>query len=193
MISESAVLVGNGPSAVAEDNGAKIDSAELVVRFNLYPIELMSELGHKIGTKTDVWCLNTGFSTVKTAIEHRKKIGNEDFGSFLVGGKMPGRVMRYLAEQYPSKRVAGADTMLVRSLFGFLNKKPSTGLIACAYYLRYYPTIYITGFDILQGEDCPNEHYWEKQNRSLIQDKHSPVKEAAWLRHHIESGRVVVL
>lgn len=55
-------IVGNGPSEIGKGNGEKIDSYDIVIRFNNYKVDGYEK---DYGTKTDIWLRGPGGRDVK--------------------------------------------------------------------------------------------------------------------------------
>jgi len=64
---KSIAVVGNGGSLIGSDSGEKIDSCDIVIRFNNYDTSL--KYRKDVGRKTDIWC-NTFYRDIKYRDDH---------------------------------------------------------------------------------------------------------------------------
>jgi len=186
----SIAIIGNGPSALHGQNGALIDSCEVVVRFNHFRVN--SDWSPQIGTKTTVWGVNYGLILKgledlwpgpgirpHTVVYAPLIVRNEyhwhkcwrDVENWPESTYLCPRWVAELAQTY----LTGVD--------GFA----STGFLAIVHYaLNAEPgdEIYLHGFDHFLGQ---KHHYCDEER---FRKQHDAWVEADTVRKFIEEGLV---
>jgi hypothetical protein len=173
----SLIIVGSGTSLLDKKNGNLIDSYDDVVRFNDYKIKGFEE---SVGTKTTIW-FNVNKQD-KPGSQYLKKIfahsWDEDINKCPVYNFFKGR-----------SNIEKLSREVINKVIKLTNgASPSTGLLAIYYFLQYYETLTITGFDWWNRQD--HHYYGKKHYRG---PNHKPEVEKVLIDGLIEDNRVIVL
>lgn len=166
-------VIGNGPSALRHELGARIDRAAHVIRLNDFRT---AGFERYVGTKTTLLftCrLNEYLETIHQFPEVVLCL----LMNPLDGVTVPDRVIR-------APNVVDAVTwQAVEAMLPTLQLRegcyPSTGFLAVLYALQRYGHVCLTGFDGLGGG---NRHYYEDGVRA-VPTRHDGVRERDWLDH----------
>jgi hypothetical protein len=164
----SVIIVGNGTSIIKKKNGLKIDSFDVVVRFNSFKI-----IEKFTGKKTSHWfTVNTNhigesFTKIHT---HSWSFNKEEC-----------KIYKELSEVSFCTKTTKKDVLDTGLNF------PSTGLIAIFKYIARYGFVTITGFD---WWDTENHHYADNEKRGSL---HDPTKEKEIIMGLISQGKVFFL
>jgi hypothetical protein len=164
-------VIGNGPSALRHDLGARIDRATNVVRLNDFRT---AGYEAQVGTRTTMLftCrLNEHLATLDRFPEVVLCL----LMNPLDGVEIPGEALR-------APNVVDTITWpMVEALLPRLGLRegcyPSTGFLAVLYALRRFGHVFVVGFDGLGGG---NRHYYEDGVRA-VPTRHDGDRERDWL------------
>lgn len=163
---KSVILVGNGPSILKIKNGKRIDSFDIVVRFNGYQLK-PAYTGKKtlIHVQSEHSLFSNEFCTgaIPIVIPHQIR--------FLIGEVMKGYETMY-------KHINELQKLLPPKRF------PTTGLIFIYTLKKMKIDFYITGFDgNVQSSTFESSHYYKsKKNVSSIGHGYNHTDENSILR-----------
>lgn len=173
----SLIIVGSGTSLLDKKNGNLIDSHTNVVRFNDFRIEGFEE---SVGTKTTVW-FNVNKQDKPNSREFTKIVvhsWNEDVSKCPIYNFFKGR-----------PNVEKLSRAVINKVIDLTNgASPSTGLLAIFYFLQYFETITITGFDWWDRQ----EHHYYGVNH-YRGPNHKPEIEKKLIDQLINEGRVILI
>jgi hypothetical protein len=149
------VLVGNGPSILAQELGEQIDEFDEIVRFNDY---VTAGFERHTGNKTTLWSCFAPIS--KKAQHHRILLPHEQTTADLTASE----VYKVPARHYNELRRIIQERALVRS--GYRRDVaillPSSGLLAATYLLNVVGVdrLSLIGFDHFAKDRSRQHHYW---------------------------------
>ena len=175
-------VVGNAPTLLERDDGERIDSADLVIRFNR--VELTPPLTRHTGSRTDLW-----IRTPSVSPDHRPTKARAIAISGSVPFVRPSRYWQTLVAKelrLPSlgkaPALSGLDADSWHALVATLQAPPSAGLLTIASLRRTRPSAHLEvyGFSGLAGARGSN-HYGDRDKAS---SRHDWSAETAWLEHH---------
>ncbi len=168
---EEILILGNGPSATAEEWGHWIDRFPLVGRVNNY-----STAGYeaRVGRRTDIWFNGANQGLVARA-EVPPRVVVLIPGEVLAhkGRAIEARVRRRL--RLPPERFELVPKEEIEAFEAALgDKRVTTGTMAILWALRRYPRVVIHGFDFFQGSRAHyNDSAWR---RWWVWALHRPVR-----------------
>ena len=181
------VIVGNGPSVLDETKGSLIDSYDVVIRINDYQTKGFEE---HVGTKTDVWALET--KTLSRWEEFKDRFDIPELwllisNCFSESIEPVMKLAKSLREDMFISPIAKAHELRNK-----IAAHPSTGAYTIYTAMhQFHDPIHIIGFDHWQYEPKKEElnalgSYmapWEEL-------KHNAEKEKIWVDRLIEGGRL---
>ena len=189
------LLIGNGPSALENDMGDRIDSNEFDAVFRL-------NRGHKqddgslnkgfekqTGTRCDYWIASD--LRTQLAIERR----NDYQGVFVVTPKFKWnpQYVKHVSEKYPKVQfIPPAYENDINSIIDFSPKWPSTGVVAIHFAVNHFEEVYIYGFDTYDIK-YDNQHYFEnKPNKykDISHKDHDPSKEKQYIKYMLNNNKI---
>jgi tetratricopeptide (TPR) repeat protein len=160
------VIVGNSPREVGKKQGADIDRADLVIRFNNYPVDSSFDVDY--GTRTDVWVRSVG-----SWVEERKL--NQFEHVVIAGTNLLGRGfnMTHFMEILDTD-ISGSvfNEKYHYELIDLLKGPPSAGL------MMLYMVYRIRGS--LSSQDVYGFGFIDQLNEGVVNIGNSP----AGIRHH---------
>lgn len=175
------IVVGNGGSLLAEENGELIDDYGVVVRMNHgYPRKKLIQF---TGQKTDIWiCAYNNIA--RQYLEY--KLFN------------PAYALRLNNDTHIHPKMK--ENFLLWDLQNWHRLKedanilsyPSTGLVAIYFFLYYLqiPKITVTGFDFFQ---TTNFYQGKPKKNKIAKNWHNPYFEKIYILNLIEEKRIILL
>jgi len=181
MNDQKIILIGNGSSVLDNKNGSKIDSFDVVVRFNNFKVENYEEY---VGSKTNYWFTWSDFYEkihldidriyFHSWVKHKEKDKNYI--------KMQNKYPNIIVVQYevlPEIRLEIPE---------YPHNSFSTGLIATHLMLKEYKKVFIYGFDWWQ-EGRPH-HYGDNAQAGRL---HHPKLEYQYFKKFIDLNKIILL
>ena len=176
-------VVGNAKTLLSMSNGAKIDAADIVIRFNTYDSEKFAD---HAGRRTDI-----AVGSVTPGCSHLVEKYQSDGIKFFVSSRTPEAdrdSYRYLAEAFGEHGHLNAlkdrTLFMPREMIGSLSKElgavPTTGVMFLKWlFAKAQPSsVFVTGFTFGLGEDA---HYHADHKI----DKHHNLKaEGEWFKRN---------
>lgn len=176
-------VIGNGPSAMLQRLGARIDSADVVLRINDFQTKGYEEF---VGSKTDI-LFTCRLNEYRLTIQQFKEVV-----LCLLMNPLNGVTIESSVLQSPNI-VHAIDWPEVQELAKNLDLRaecyPSTGFMAILYTLRRFGHAYILGFDGLRSG---NRHYYEEGDRA-VPVRHDGERELLWLQQFERLGLITRL
>lgn len=204
----STIVIGSGTSVLEYEAGDVIDNEfDDVIRFHGFD-EAPQEYAENVGTRVTDVCMNTNINTARTV---RSKLKDDVFESLGVDGfyitwtrkRSLRRAFRHVKNSMWNYELCNYD-LLTRSLGRYAygndleNYDPeqdlSSGLIMVAQkvFEEEVDDLYIHGFDALEYDEVPANHYYE-EDRININRLHDLRNEALVLNQMSENGDVTKL
>ncbi|RMF59245.1 MAG: hypothetical protein D6746_08535 [Bacteroidetes bacterium] len=201
--SESVVLVGNGPSATSRRLGDRIDTFDVVVRFNRFVL-----LGYEpqIGTRTTIWAINGNHK-----VHARTTPGNLERGVIVAnpirfGSGLPGDPVFYVRDRRDKAieraTITGKPYEVVpedvwehvaRQMQRLTGSKrwgrPSTGSALVEYLGTQERPVHLVGFDCFKGGK-ESHHYFPTE---MNPGHHRAEWDEAFINQAIADGKAVRL
>jgi hypothetical protein len=183
---KNVVIVGNGKSALNNQNGKEIDSFDIVVRLNRF--KTIGFENH-VGSKTDVvavneqcfnWLLQTE-DEYYAEYERRHKLflkeNSINLQNFDKNQIQLGFYKNYFFKKPDLKNIKNIlilfsnkdiipKTLLEKCLFPTILQKFSIGYLSILYYLEQSYKVTITGFDSYQNSSC----YWSHNDKFFTEE-----------------------
>lgn len=177
------LLVANGPGALDQEGGEKIDAFEgWVCRFNWYETEGWEKY---VGTRTDVWVTIDSYAALIR--RSYKKVYHHAWREDETPTPALGLIQEFnpSADFIPLKAVEEAKEAM--------GGTPSTGAIAAWFFLRQGYEVWIYGFDFL--DPSRKHHYMHDEERGayLKGTLHKHEFEKPFFEKLIRAGKVKVL
>ncbi len=177
-LSARIAVIGNGPSIIGSAAGERINTADLVIRFN--QIHTGESISHDTGQKTGLWVVSPGYR-----IDRKKMPCN----MLCLSGPAPlMRSSRYWSNlaRLPFSRLSLTPLDSWYSLVDFLEAPPSAGILVLDTLIRHFPSLLVEshGFTTDTTEsgdtkragshygDChqvSTRHNWQRETRLLQQ------------------------
>ncbi|ASJ71677.1 glycosyltransferase family 29 protein [Granulosicoccus antarcticus] len=178
-------VVGNGPSIIGNAAGERIDTADLVIRFNkIHTGELISR---DTGQQTGLWVISPGFK-IKASGMHCNKLCLSGPAPFMRSSRYWSRLARI---PFSSLALTPLDSW--HSLVGLLNAPPSAGILVLDTLIRHFPTLNIEshGFttDTAESGDTQRagRHYGDCHK---VSTRHNWHEETMLIRKWISMGKL---
>jgi len=144
------VIIGGAPTVKDVKLGSLVDAFDLVVRCNNYTT---SGFEQYVGSKTDIWAINTSRSTKRRDCRVYKEVWHKNQPAHKLAAKMhqPKSVIRMLDPDQWDERFATMN-----------EPNPSIGFRAIAHALHYYKDVTAFGFTFFTDtDDGFYKHYYE--------------------------------
>lgn len=172
-VSTDLILVGGGPSVLDNPNGKVIDKHNKVLRFSFFKTNGYEKFS---GCKTDFWW---------TVNPHRKEdLSNLDLiFTHSYENVVDSKVYNSFEDKSKVVNIPPYFSNSLTKLVPF----PSSGFIAINWFLKFYSSITITGFDWWKTE---KQHYFNSQIRGK---GHSPYLEKELIYNMCDQGKVKIL
>lgn len=171
-INNKVVMIGNSPSVLEKENGALIDSFDVIVRSNNFVIGGFEKY---IGSKTDIWVTNGGPKI--------KRRNLSDFKDIIICAPDFDRTVEGVTHYIP-KHIIDDIFYLFRIFYGNnTHKYPTSGLISAIYLASIYNKCYVYGLNGLNNI----EHYYDK-SQLMDLHAHSPEIENLVFNHYISKN-----
>ncbi len=179
-------IVGNGPSIIGNAAGERIDSADLIIRFNqIHTGELIS---HDTGRQTGLWVVSPGFRIIRSRMPCNR---------LCLSGPAPfmrsSRYWQRLA-QLPFYNLALTPLDSWYSLVRLLEAPPSAGILVLDTLIRQFPDLHIEshGFTTETTESGDTKragrHYGDCHKVSTRHNWHG---ETLLIRNWINRGKLI--
>lgn len=172
---KSVAIVGNAGSEIGKNKGSEIDSHDIIIRFNNYP---MSGYEKDYGTRTNIWVRNC-----ERDIEERTKVTTYDlviWGPDLYHVCIPQNNIDVLYELFMEYRKSAthipSEVYAELKKFGKI-KRPTTGMLIIWIFYKMYghlKNISLYGFSFLE-ENPDGKHYYD--NACKINQDHDIISE----------------
>lgn len=192
------LLIGNGPSALEQKMGKRIDSNEfdIVIRFNR---------GHKqdngkinegyeeyVGTRCDYWVV----SDLRTHLAIKRH--QEYSGIFICTPKFKwnDNIAKAIENKYENiKFVPPIYEDHINSIVNFSPKWPSTGILGIEFITNHFDEVYIYGFDTYDVKYNTIHYFEDKENKykNINNKDHSPLKEKEYLSYMLKNNKIKTL
>ena len=184
---DSCVLVGNGPSVLTSENGARIDGFTQVVRFNRFKVAGYEK---HVGSKTTLWAtFGRGTMPADNFIPARALFIHGNASDPAFGGDVWRVPIKFYNALVPrvrarSKRSPAAITKLI----------PSTGFLVTLWLIEGCDVaqVHLVGFDHFSKAQSKLHHYWVKRGFGQPVE-HDGEAEAQIMAELRDAGRVVYL
>ena len=192
------LLIGNGPSALENNMGDRIDSNEFDAVFRL-------NRGHKqddgslnmgfekqTGTRCDYWIA----SDLRTQLAIERC--NDYQGVFVVTPKFKwdDNIVKHVSKKHPKVQfIPPAYEDDINSIVDFSPKWPSTGVVSIHFAVNHFEEVYIYGFDTYDFK-YDNLHYFEnKPNKFKLNQTpdHNPDKEKYYINYMVNNNKIKIL
>lgn len=175
------ILIGNGPSVLDHKNGSKIDSFDIVVRFNNFKIENYEEY---VGKKTNYWFTWSDFHE-----KHNFDIDRIYFHSWTKNKEKDKNYIK-MQNKYPNIRIVQCEVLpeIRLEVPEYPHNSFSTGLIATHLMLKEHQKIYICGFDWWQKRE--RHHYSDDAQAGTL---HHPKLEYQYFKKFIDLDKISLL
>ena len=203
------LLVGNGPSAIEQKMGERIDSNEFdkVIRFNRWKFdedgsEHKETFPEYVGTRCDYWIINDLHLT-----ETKLGITKRDLYE-LVLIAMPKfkfnsnkTLINQIESQYSNLEFIPPEYEdSVNNIIDFSPSWPTTGVIGIHFAIHHFDEVFLYGFDSFDFK-YDTQHYFEDENTPYGKNKyklqstsdHTPNKEKQYINHIIKNNKVTFL
>jgi 2-polyprenyl-3-methyl-5-hydroxy-6-metoxy-1,4-benzoquinol methylase len=175
------IIVGNGPSILNKENGDKIDSFDIVVRFNWYHIK---EYEKYVGTKTNYW-----FTTIVCPERIKKTYERVYEHSWDFDKDHDKHYKKIVDAGHNTIKTIKDDILEIQKYVGeYSYFTYSTGSIAIWMLLKEHEHIVVTGFD--WWEDNKKHHYGDGHKIGTI---HKPDKEYVFIKKLIDDNKISFL
>ncbi len=167
-LSARIAVVGNGPSIIGGAAGERIDTADLVIRFN--QIHTGESISHDTGQQTGLWVVSPGFKITGSRMP---------CNNLCLSGPAPFmRSSRYWSRlaRLPFSNLALTPIDSWHSLVERLEAPPSAGILVLGTLIRHFPSLHIEihGFttDTTESEDTQRagSHYGDCHRVSTRHD-----------------------
>lgn len=187
-MSGSVIVVGNGPSVLKANHGAKIDAHDEVVRFNEFQTDGFER---HTGTRTTLWVRlfrgkteTPGCQRVLCKHEHDANAPN-CAEPFRISAMFYNRAQDLIRRRIEWGSGFTQDTRIVM---------PTSGLLAVAWLLEVVgvPKLTLTGFDCFQ-KDKTWQHEYFSPKRYTKPREHDGDMEVKMLKELEQAGRIVYL
>ncbi len=178
-------VVGNGPSIIGNAAGERIDTADLVIRFN--QVHTGESNSRDTGQQTDLWVVSPGFRINGSRMPCNK---------LCLSGPAPFmRSSRYWLRlaQRPFSSLALTPLDSWYSLVGLLEAPPSSGILVLDTLIRHFPNLHIEshGFTTDATESgntkLAGRHYGDCHK---VSTRHNWHKETMLTRQWISMGKL---
>jgi FkbM family methyltransferase len=179
---ETCLLVGNGPSAALDGNGARVDSFDQVVRFNQFKIKGFEDC---VGTKTTLW------STFGRGMVPHDDI-RPDRAIFIHGDngdpawamkelwRIPLSYFNQIIPEWENAKGQNGNRLL-----------PSSGFLVASWLLdQGVKQIHLLGFDHFEKQRSGQHHYWNSRSYKRPKE-HDGDFESLIFKKWEQEGRVV--
>ena len=192
------ILIGNGPSALEQKMGKRIDSNEfdIVIRFNRGHKQDNGEInkGYEeyVGTRCDYWVVSD--LRINLAINRYQEYS----GIFICTPKFKwnGNIAKEIESKYENiKFIPPIYEEHINNIINFSPKWPSTGILGIEFAVNHFDEVYIYGFDTYDIK-YDNLHYFEeKPNKYKTQNTkdHSPNLEKEYINYMINNNKIKTL
>jgi 2-polyprenyl-3-methyl-5-hydroxy-6-metoxy-1,4-benzoquinol methylase len=167
-----ALLIGNGPSALARKAGKEVDSFDgVIVRFNNYTTKGFEEY---VGSRTDIWVAVADFPPRDE--EHKERY-----------------FFSWRDDEKTSKTIERIKAMRISKEYGKKTGRimkfnhPSLGAIATTYFLDHGYVPYLWGFDFLENTNGRKHHY--NEDGGIRGEWHDSLAEWYFFNRCVELGR----
>ena len=202
-----ALLIGNGPSAIAKEMGKRIDSNEFdkVIRFNRWKFDLdgseyKEDFSKYVGTRCDYWVVNDLHIT-----ETKLGISKKDLYE-LVLAVMP----KFKFDKVFVNTIESQHTNIefippeyeddINSIVNFLPKWPSTGVMGMHFAIHHFDEVFLYGFDSFDVK-YDTQHYFEDETAEYGKNKyklnpasdHIPLKEKEYINYMVKNNKLNIL
>lgn len=173
-MNNSILLIGNGPSILNNEIGNIIDSHNLICRFNAFKIDGYEKY---TGIKTDIWVTCLIDNVIKQNYNKYKFV------------YFPLQQKRYLELEkiIPNSKCFPHSIYTKASMLNGKYFYPSSGLLACIYFIENGYDVIIHGFDHFQSQ---KHHYCDNLD---VGPNHSPNMELQAFNTLILNNKVKVL
>jgi hypothetical protein len=184
----SIIIIGNGSTLLDKENGSKIDSFDIVVRFNAYAIKGYEK---NAGTKTTYWFNTINFQNI--AGESRTKIPYERIviHSWEWDPTKDKTYQNFLKFYKDSVDLRKTSRDLIEEMRAYAPDSSysaySTGAMAIWMLLKEHSEVTITGFDWWSTD---KHHYSDNAPRGTL---HKPDKEFEFIDKLIKENKIKVL
>lgn len=196
-----AVLVGNGPSVLEHEMGERIDSFDVVLRFNRWKYKINGEthgdFSKSSGKKCTHWVVsdNHFFDS-----QLGQKFGNLYDNVIVVIPKFKYKVYQshFTNIQKVHNNVTFIPTSFeddINTIVNFSPKWPSTGVMGMHYAMGQFDEVFLYGFDTFNFK-YDTLHYFEDRlnpfkNKSKID--HSPDLEKKYINYMVNNNHLKIL
>lgn len=193
-----ALLIGNGPSALEQKMGERIDSNEfdIVCRFNRGHKQDNGEInkGYEeyVGTRCDYWI--TSDLRINLATQRHKDY--QGIFIFTPKFKYNPNLAKSIEQNYDNiKFIPPPYEEDINKISNFSPSWPSTGIAGIHFSINHFEEVYIYGFDTYDIK-YDNLHFFEdKPNKYKNQNNtdHSPIKEKKYIQHMLNNHKIKLL
>lgn len=167
------ILVGGGPSVLECENGSVIDSFDRVLRYSYFKTKGFEKFS---GTKTDFWWTVNPYRN--ETIDNIKAIFTHSYEHI-----QSCKVFNSFKDKNKLIHISPDFSNTLTTLVPF----PSSGLISIFWFLQFYNSVTITGFDWWKSS---KQHYFNSQIRG---NSHTPHLEKEIIDNLCDEGKVKIL
>ena len=189
------LIIANGPSALKEKLGDRIDQFHVIGRINNYTTNNFEKF---IGSKTNIW-----FNGANQRLKTRQRIPKKTI--ILVPYEILCRKESILSEKIPKKlnlnkkQYTLVKKEKMKEYEDISNiKRPTTGLNSILWGIENYDKVIIHGFDFFQGD---GGHYFDNKIQNLLTSmkilrkgsKHNNTAEKHYVEELVMKKKVITL